>query len=830
MEEIDSRRDYPDELQEVLYGYESFDSETLDEPAITSELAEPPQDVQPLFDLIDHQGSAELGEADKIERIADVGSMLVSFGVNEQLAAEVGQAAEILGPLSALTLNRRPEDHERETMEGRGAYHQNIPVGGTTVTVYVKGTGNEAAFDQEPGIFNGFPTDHKRLFFDETTGPHPRIVGTETIRWGLTEAVRAGAIFAHVAQKEGWTHLQQALDAGVTIPLNVLAQKELSNYMAGLVNEAGANASKLDGGIAWEGNRHLGAVEMIVPSSVRVAPTGKTAVNPEVMERMLDPRIAAATGRTLRTLLGAGFCYSRSGAHAQNIYTEGLVTQADNSDLLTLGDCVDTPESSAYDKQVSLIFSQLDRQSTRPLTGLDAPIVTTNTHVTWEQVTEAGQAFWGNLLDGFAEPEHISRIVRLLPFIRTEANLAVAELLVQSQNEQEWQASAERQRTVMAAYEPRYGVLTEQQARLESFLDGSDLPPSQLHDLAAGKKLRSQAILDYLDTGHEHYLQQDPMLSKVVRLADAIESIPDKERRDALLGHCSRIFADKDVRTLAERPDIVTAFEGRQYDLLQTLISQNKLDDAEMAMDTLSIVHNTIGQHWVFHGDSEIHEHNFTRRLLEEGADYKALLQEAVFFSELNELSHHAASGGRDLLQVMRFVMDNVSPKESFEVSRTAHAANLPPLIDLLSAVLSSPQVGVEDRAAITEWMQRYNQQVAVTDIINDPDILLQHITEMDSMLTGIVDAYPELRLAHNSYAAGRLASTHPERAREYYDQGMDYYTSLIEERARHIGLPIEQWRWPSVYNVELAEKYRRMGLPLVAAAYDPAFARGPYW
>src|SRR5882672_963891 len=139
----------------------------------------------PVFQHIDRFGPSS---QEKIELVTDVGAVLADLGVNDELRAEVVQSAKTLQPLLSLIYGRSLTDEDNVKVEGRGVYHEGIPLEGRSATVYVKGIGNIGATKATRGEegFPGYPTNTQDLMFDAlvTLSPHPRIVGTETLAWG----------------------------------------------------------------------------------------------------------------------------------------------------------------------------------------------------------------------------------------------------------------------------------------------------------------------------------------------------------------------------------------------------------------------------------------------------------------------------------------------------------------------------------------------------------------------------------------------------------------------------------------------------------------------
>jgi hypothetical protein len=807
---------------------------------------------RPLFDLIDKQGNPETPTEQKLERIFDVGDLLLSQGVESTLVADVVNTAEQLGPLGALTLARRPTAQERTFFEGRGSYHTGLPVADRLATLYNKGTGSEQTFDKPAGLFTGFPSQADKLFFDGlTVAQHPRMTGTETVRWALMEAVNAGYIFAYLAKREHWTGVEQAIDAGVTVPLNVMHFKELSCYLGDLLTERkNAEIHPLDEkALNWDGNKALGSVSMIVPDHVRIAGGIDSDIN-TVVKRLINPEVAQTAARTLRTLLEAGFCYSSSSSHGQNLYKSGLMGQADNSDLISLGDyrgrriewskdAYGLPTyktATAEGQRATLLFYQLESDGL--LTPKCAPIVSDGIRTTWEQTLDTQQAFWQELLGQSVAPEALNQMLRYMPLMRTEFNIAAALLLLDAHDDSDWESLADAKRATLAEYETAFGVLTEYDAKVQSNLHEIDTLQYDLHDMVESGKLLSLPIINYLRTGNEDFLLNEPILQKATKLIHTLEAMADPDLRDEVLCLCAAQFASRNTMRLDREPDLVTLFEGRHYDLLNDLLSDGRTEDAKTVLQTLSLTTNgAIRGNVSIERDCEVNTHKFPRLLLEKNAPYQEILQKAQFEYLIDDLGQNAYSGGQSFLGIIRGIFDSEDENRPLSVTETAEAAGFPPPRAILKAVAYSMIDSEADRHAIIEGLQTYAEKLQAAEQIEDESSAeyLGALDELDAQATAIGAIYPELELAHNSTFAGRCAKTDPIRAKAYFERAMAYYQTLYAERAKLSTLPPREWEdysWMNdpVRKKAVADLYAKLNLPRLAFKYSKSSYFSPEW
>jgi len=668
------------------------------------------------------------------------------------------------------------------------------------------------------------------------------------------EAVNAGYILAHLAKREQWTHLSQAIDAGVTVPLNVMHFKELSGYIGGLLAERkNGEVHPLDeDALKWEGNDALGSVSMIVPSHVRIAGGLKRDnATAEITKRLMDCEVAQTSARTLRTLLEAGFCYSSSSSHGQNLYANGLMSQADNSDLVALGDyhgrqiewTTDSQgrpvykTASANGQRATLIFHQLE--SDRLLTPKCFPMANDEVNICWEQVLDTQQAFWHELIGKHVVPEALDRMLHYVPLMRTEFNIAASLLLLFGHDGNEWEAMAADKRATLAEYEAGFGVLTEYDAKVENNLHELDTLQYNMLEMVAADKLRAYPIIKYLRTGDEQHLLADPILAKAVELTGAIEAVTDRTARDELLNLCAKQFGARDLYRLDKEPDFITAFEGLHYDLLDDLITTGRIEDAKAVLNTLLITtHGPLRSNVSLERDTETNEHKFARLLLEPDAPYQEILEKAQFEAFVQELGQEAFTGGTGLFAMIRSVFDESHNKpKPFSVVEAAKAAGFKDPRDTLKAITFSMINSEPDRRRINEWSEIYwekflaTTEAAETSPAEYPDML----DELDALAAQIGTTYPELELGHNSSFASRCAETDPARAQTYFNRAMAYYQMHYTDRAKLADQPEHEWGnydWMSdrTRKLAVAERYTNLGLPRIAYKYAKDDLFGAEW
>jgi len=243
-----------------------------------------------------------------------------------------------------------PKDPKKSEEENRNNKEQAI--------LYTKGSGNKILLNGEreyPGfsdleadkdIVSDIVSDEdiNRVFHDyPEPGIVPRTKGAASFDSCRNEFINAAVVFAETvkrkgAEDEGWTDVAQAVDAGVTIPVGVLRLPKLSEHQW---DQAQKELDKLDKSseeykfYSNPINKDLAIVGLIVPNNKRRSRKDENGW----YEQSLDKEVVLTTARTLRGLIDNGMVHHRLSAHAQNIYTKGFMAQADNEDLVFLGDC-----------------------------------------------------------------------------------------------------------------------------------------------------------------------------------------------------------------------------------------------------------------------------------------------------------------------------------------------------------------------------------------------------------------------------------------------------------------------------------------------------------
>ena len=271
----------------------------------------------PIYEL---ETGKDLGAAQDILRFLGT-----KFGLSSRLISDVKARAKVTTALSRLIFSHaeRKKIEESHEGEGRGTYHED----GDKNIIYVKGTGSLQLVDEKSG---GFPASEQTLLHEFS----PRVFGESDMVENIIEHVNASVIFARLAKQNEWSNLNQALEAGVSIPLNLTFLEEQSHRLEKLWNESKERQRKYPD-ITWDKLGGIGTVSMIVPSKNRLS--NHLYINFKESEprneNLLNAEYVGTAARGIGQLMQQGMYYYEDGFHAQNFFDTGLTPQADNAEI-----------------------------------------------------------------------------------------------------------------------------------------------------------------------------------------------------------------------------------------------------------------------------------------------------------------------------------------------------------------------------------------------------------------------------------------------------------------------------------------------------------------
>lgn len=523
----------------------------------------------------------------KVKEVTNLRLVLTDLKVNPQLIDSTVSYTESIIPL--LGLIGGSKDNPRE---GRGVYLD----GPNGEKVYSKGNGSEWLLerDLEEGELPGYPRTTDELMYDTLKNnrdtSHPRIVGTETLSWGMLEFVNAAVVFAEIAKREGWTDIQQAVKAGVTIPIGLLSLPELTAKMRKLLESKKAESEEWRRFLDWEGNEiGLASVGLVVPTDQRKF-RGSPYESQKPKEDFTNSQIAETTGRTLRRLLDMGIVYSKASAHGQNLYTKGLVAQSDNSDFVLLG------EYEKEEERGCLIVGQLAPNDNMVPLWLPVPSL----NIPFEEIAESQKLFWQEFIgdiDNF-DQKAINELPKLMPLLRTQINFAVAKLLSEKvSSTSHWKEIRDARRGILRTQDPVGALGTERELdkKIKSNLDPKELAQYK-RLVSAQDPLGVQSMLRFLQTGDKSVLMGDDNLRPYFQITEAICTIPETHRqdRDKILEQMGNLQFNRGRADLAQRNDIITIFNGRHIEFISSLITSGDYYSAALVAESLDTLQTLV--------------------------------------------------------------------------------------------------------------------------------------------------------------------------------------------------------------------------------------------
>ncbi|MFC1727480.1 hypothetical protein ACFL0Y_03070 [Patescibacteria group bacterium] len=783
--------------------------------------------------------------------VVDSQAILSDLDLDPNLLQDLTEKTQHLIPLGSLTYNRPLTKREGEDTEGRGVYHTDIPIGNRKVTVYSKGIGHHKLMEREQnGSALGYSGNPQVLVFDSLIydRQHRRILGTETLEWALLEHVHACVIFAALASEHNWESLEDALEANVTVPVGMFHFDKLSQRQKELLQARitqtpyEADAKQL----SWPGNLNgLGSVSLIVPTNRRlpVWPDEEFFTprkRQEEYDKFKDPSQWETGGRTIRTMLELGLVLSYSSSHGQNMYPVGFMGNADNSDIVFLGDYqereVDNPFGEGIitcgelEQRAALVFDQITRHY--GLVPLAHPVPEHG--VSWECVAEAQSNFWQEFLKDIAHPKAIETIPHLIPFIRTQINMAASVLTTQALHSEKWNKLAQVRNDVLDKHD-NHGAKEQLEYSIEGRLsiEHSYLPFMQI--LSEEDRFGARAVHQFLLDGDIEQLQESEALQPYLRLYDAVWKIEDQEQRDRLLRQVSLLEIKRSHETMViyRIPfDIIDAFDDKHIDLVTDLVEQGETEQAIRTTESLRMMKEwrLIGNHP--NSPLEPAEHYFASQLLKDKADIDEVYEQVKFFDSLHTLAGNCVRGSKSL---------ELMPEAELDVSGWASKNELGEPVGLIMNVVGSFIEDSRQRKQLTNHIGKYNQvlkELVKAETLEERD---EAMAGLEIMPEELGEEYPELAFAHDCtmtvYHLMR-GSSPAEEVRQCYERALAYYTDHYESRKRQLGIEHDlhfqdrerYLEFREAESARLHTRYQDLGFDKIALLYSAKGGLLPYF
>jgi hypothetical protein len=778
---------------------------------------------EPLFDWIDNLETIESGVIED-GLLASSSETLRAFDAPEPFIAEVKALAAQLEPMLGLGLNRAPTDRERATFEGRGAYHVIPRLNEKTgeMVIYVKGTGSPSAtrLGQESRDYPGYPNATEDMLHDTTIlqpGDTARVKGALHAAGACLEQINAAAILGVLAKKHNWQAVQDAIDAGASIPLGAKYLPGLSGHVSGLIEQYVENGPNLAAreSLQIAQNKYAATTALLVPSDRRIA----GGVRRTEVDVVLPPRVSDSylTGATMRKLaLETGSCFSRSSGHQQNLYAveeseRANYAQADNYDLVTLGAHGDRAMSTKLQERYgasavipkstvrqALLFNPLDRGSIIPnyvpRQGRD-----TSEQALRENVLEPQLAFWNGLLEGLADPEAIARIPDLAPYMLKEFEMAAAILLHEAGDHETWETVAAQKQALVESMPSQYGVQEAYQADQADAI--SDELVAAFDRALRDTDLSIANVVDFLKSGDEYHLLSRPYIAGKLELQEAVDDVENVHHRVELLTMLGNYGMQYNFQLESHPETLDNEFTGQFTERILGWLYDDEVEQALVAAEVVAIAANpSLREELALGGAGELAGHHYTRLALgSRGLDELRELRERVTFEgHLQALCHEiavipyrpgrpdaSASPEEIRAEALASIQSGI-----LNIHDYTTAFNLPPANVIVKWIVSGAMESRLAQFEITAWLQGYGEQRDKASAARSPmmrSLRSAGVNDYVDKNAEITTILPELRLAHDVWMVNQLEQKHPDIARHFVLEAMNYYEERLPGRT-HIG------------------------------------------
>ncbi len=292
----------------------------------------PPVGSDAIYELTDGK---ELSIAEEIYEI-----IWKRFGLNDKLLKEIKNLSETVSPLGRLVFGKKTRRDMlvgNHVGEGRGTYHEDS----NGNTIYVKGTGNE---DLVKNGNNGFPVNENEFFHKFSD----RIMGASDTVENVTEYINSCIIFSESAKENNWTDIDSAIRFGISIPLGLVAFKEISEKLRSLWNKSRLHKNNYKN-LSWKKTGGIGTISLLVPGKNRISNhlhvDHKKQITNE--DELLNPKLVKQISQTVRQLLKTGMIYYHDGFHAQNFFDSGNMSHADSSEMCFISNILESGVSES---------------------------------------------------------------------------------------------------------------------------------------------------------------------------------------------------------------------------------------------------------------------------------------------------------------------------------------------------------------------------------------------------------------------------------------------------------------------------------------------------
>lgn len=446
-------------------------------------------------------------------------------------------------------------------------------------------------------------------------------------------------------------------------------------------------------------------------------------------------------------------------------------------------------------------------------------------NISWDAVEQVQSRFWEELLRDIStaedRAEHSKQIAKLMPFLRTEINLAAASLMVESSDQKRWEMVADKRRSLLKMFEG-FGVSEEYAMKLEDNYKMYATETYAIRDIFTHQRLPINGLKAFLRSGNTQELERDPYLSKVLRLSNAIYGVEPVGNRDKLLQSAGMYFGQRDISyPFFLEGDTIARYKGNHLELLSELVRQGRYDDVAKAIDILSM--SSVA--W------------FSARYSPDGSNvepaqfrYPTELLETKDIDDLHkrcrfEYLLYSLSGLTNPFRLEVITRDLINTGDIRELPldflQYTKEKRLPDQKSVIEECVSKLALHEPtQRALVTTWLENYQDAHNQLSHVPEEDAAEQQriLLELDRMSQEINDKYPELVLAHNLIMTDYYRYRDYPKAKEYYDSVVDFYNTRLRARLEELSIQLNLGNSNNNKQyIEIAEKYEILGFGMIA-------------
>jgi hypothetical protein len=495
-------------------------------------------------------------------------ALLESLSLPNEIKDRIFSLRQQLDEISTLTYARKAKQDEA-VFEGRGVY-VDVPLGNRQITLYLKGVGSQHLHFTEERDYPGYPNRSEDLFFDNIHlgSEHPRIVGTESLRWGLMEYVNLHVLLDAAHQHNFFDSFDELIDRKIPFPVALRELPELTHYMQALINplrEQNKQNPLTLHALNWEGlNENLVITTAVVPGKKRFERESDVS---KVMEGhresetnvLLTEERARVCANIKKVMLRMGIIFSSSSSHGQNIYdSDSPLPLADYSDFLFLGNYQGGSYKAVYsegsfivdmntvqDLAVYLSMSRYDGQ--RP------PVILSNDkNCNFDDVVGSQKVFLTELLEDLdLEEGLVNQLAYLYLFIPDQLDRFIAKKLRAHYSSPKWDEVATLQKDLTQKVDTDGKLMRELEAKVADNVSSSSIEQwrrTKNHPIYACAEIA--ALFD----GNASELLTNPYIGHIIQVAEQIAKVENPQQKQELAEALQHLSISRKLEKFTNKP------------------------------------------------------------------------------------------------------------------------------------------------------------------------------------------------------------------------------------------------------------------------------------